>query len=63
MDTPWRWVVLPVSLLASVVAPALSPAATVGGSSGDQCVACHSDPAKLKALAQEPPIVEAEGEG
>jgi len=30
---------------------------------GDQCVACHTDPARLKALAQEPPISAEEGEG
>jgi hypothetical protein len=37
----------------------LSPAAQ----GVDGCVDCHTDPAKLRALAQEPAAVEDEGEG
>jgi hypothetical protein len=45
------------SLVSAFVVPWLAHAA-------DQCVACHTDPAKLKALIQPPTeIAQEEGEG
>ena len=54
---PWL-IALAIFLLAAI---------PLGGESRatqrDQCVACHTDPGKLKALAVEPPISAEEGEG
>jgi hypothetical protein len=54
---PWL-VALAIFLLAAMPLGGESRAAP-----GDQCVACHTDAAKLKALAQEPSISAEEGEG
>jgi hypothetical protein len=40
------------------------PLAQAGAQVGDQCIACHTDPAKLQALVKPPAeIAEEEGEG
>ena len=63
MPEPWRRT---LSLFAMVALVGIGMVALGGGvraAPGDQCVACHTDPAKLKTLAVEPPISAEEGEG
>lgn len=63
MPLPGHWAVLVLFWLGLLGLLSWAPGKAVGAKPADECVACHTDPAQLKALAQEPPLSEEEGEG
>ena len=63
MTAAWRRTIPSLTVVALVGIGLLWLGGGVRAAPGDQCVACHTDPAKLKALAVEPPISAEEGEG
>jgi len=63
-DRAWRWQQVSLVVLAlAVIMPLLSPGAAEPADQPSQCVRCHTDAARLKALTPPdlPPTEEGEG--